>query len=100
MATRPHSEHSFSAMSSLLRMVEVMVNRAGSEEDVEGCDEAAMWMSERAVTVLATTYVRMHVLNAGRQDVGVGESVWSEAHHGVAVGDHVVQLVQEAVFQD
>ena len=42
-------------MSSLLRMVEVMTNKAGSDDDVDGCDVAEMWMSVSAATVLATT---------------------------------------------
>ena len=37
-------------------MVVVMVNMPGSEDDVEGCDVAAIWMSVRAAIVLATTF--------------------------------------------
>src|SRR5882762_3441199 len=56
IATRPHSEHSFRAIRSLFRIVVVMVNMPGSEDDVEGCDVAAIWMSVRAAMVLATTF--------------------------------------------
>lgn len=72
MATRPHSEHSLSAMRSLLRMVEVMVKRAGSGVvDEEGTAVAATWMSESAVTVFATTCnsVQSHLLRSERDEV-------------------------------
>lgn len=42
MATLPHSEHSFKAMRSLFKIVGVMMNIPGSEDEVEGCDVAAM----------------------------------------------------------
>ena len=42
MATLPHSEHSFRAMSSLFKIVGVIVNIPGSENEVEGWDVAAM----------------------------------------------------------
>jgi hypothetical protein len=42
IATRPHSEHSLSAMRSLFRIVEVTVKMAGSDEEVDGCDVAAV----------------------------------------------------------
>jgi hypothetical protein len=38
IATRPHSEHSLSAMRSLFRIVGVTLKMAGSDEEVEGCD--------------------------------------------------------------
>jgi hypothetical protein len=43
-------------MRSLLRMDAVMTKIPGSEEDVEGWEEAAMWISVNAATVFATTY--------------------------------------------
>ena len=56
MATRPHSEHSLSAINSLLRMELVILNMAGSFGATEELEEAEIWISVRAPTVLATTY--------------------------------------------
>jgi hypothetical protein len=56
MATRPHSEHSLSAMRSLFRIVGVTVKIAGSDEEVDGCDVADVWISDRAEIVFATTF--------------------------------------------
>lgn len=53
---RPHSEHSLSAIRSLVRIGAVIMKIAGSDDDVEGRDVAAMCMSVRASTVLATTF--------------------------------------------
>lgn len=55
MATRPHSEHSLSAIKSLLRMELVILNMAGSLGAGEELEEAEIWISVRAPTVLATT---------------------------------------------
>ena len=60
MATRPHSEHSLRAMRSLCRIVEVMAKTAAEgEAEVESADAAVAvaWISERAVTAFATTYL-------------------------------------------
>jgi len=40
IATRPHSEHSLSAIRSLLRIVGVTVKTAESDDEVDGCDVA------------------------------------------------------------
>lgn len=56
MATLPHSEHSFNAIKSLLRIEVVITKIPGSDEEVEGCEVAAMWISVSAATVLATTW--------------------------------------------
>jgi hypothetical protein len=56
IATRPHSEHSLRAISSLFSIAEVMENTAGSEVESDGWLEVAeMWMSVSAATVFATT---------------------------------------------
>ena len=56
MATLPHSEHSFKAIRSLLRIVDVILKYAGSEGDGGGCAATAeLCISVSAATVLATT---------------------------------------------
>lgn len=56
IATRPHSEHSFRAIRSLFKIEAVIMNMPGSEDDVDGCDVAAICISVNAAMVLATTY--------------------------------------------
>lgn len=56
IATRPHSEHSFNAMSNFCKILEEMTNSAFSVSRDGGSDEAATWMSVSAVTAFATTY--------------------------------------------
>jgi hypothetical protein len=38
--TRPHSEHSFSAIRDLFKIVDVIVKMAGSDDEVGGCEVA------------------------------------------------------------
>lgn len=91
MATLPHSEHSFRAMRSLFKIVAVMVNIPGSEDEVEGCDVAAMWISVNAAIVLATTWLfdqtKVLITNLS-------------THHRIAVRYHLSQLVQKSIIYD
>lgn len=57
IATRPHSEHSLSAISSFCKVFEDIWNKAFSVSGDGGIDEAAMCISVSAVTALATTFV-------------------------------------------
>lgn len=92
IATLPHSEHSLSAIKSLVRIVEVIVKYPGSEAEREGCwDEAEIWISERAATVLATT------CQMGRNH-GHSTNAWT--YHGIAIRYHLLQLIQEPILQD
>jgi hypothetical protein len=43
-------------MRSLFRIVGVTVKIAGSDEEVDGCDVADVWISDRAEIVFATTF--------------------------------------------
>lgn len=43
-------------MRSLFKIVVVIVNIAGSDDDVDGWDVTAMWISVKAATVFATTF--------------------------------------------
>ena len=56
IATRPHSVHSFNAISNLFSIFDVMLKMAGSEGATGGWEVVAVaWMSVSAATVFATT---------------------------------------------
>lgn len=57
MATRPHSEHSLRAIKSRVKVWVLISNKARGSGGATSAefDKAIWWMSDKAVTALATT---------------------------------------------
>jgi hypothetical protein len=61
---------------------------AGSDEDVDGCDVADVWISASAVMVFATTF-EMHQYKKRRENPREKNAM----HHRIAVRNHLVELL-------